>query len=92
MVLSDYLNGPTYRRRVQVLESQMAELQERYAQMQALAKKYGVMEVFEVQTLQRRHDLQCGAWSRCWTKPTTYRPCLRHTALIDTCEAHALSA
>lgn len=49
MALSDYLNGPTYRRRVQDLESQMAELQERYAQLQALAKKYGAMEVLEIQ-------------------------------------------
>ena len=49
MALSDYLNGPTYRRRVQDLESQLAELQERYAQMQALAKKYGAMEVLEIQ-------------------------------------------
>lgn len=49
MALSDYLNGPTYRRRVQDLEIQLAELQERYAQMQALANKYGVMEVLEIQ-------------------------------------------
>ena len=49
MALSDYLNGPKYRRQVQDLESQLAELQERYAQMQALAKKYGAMEVLEVQ-------------------------------------------
>lgn len=49
MALSDYLNGPKYRRQVQDLESQLAELQERYAQMQALAKKYGAMEVLEIQ-------------------------------------------
>ena len=49
MALSDYLNGPTHRRRVQDLESQMAELQERYAQMQALATKYGAMEALEIQ-------------------------------------------
>ena len=49
MALSDYLNGPTYRRQVQDLQSQLAELQERYAQMQALAKKYGAMEALEIQ-------------------------------------------
>lgn len=49
MALSDYLNGPMYRRRMQDLESHLAELQERYAQMQALAKKYGAMEVLEIQ-------------------------------------------
>ena len=49
MALSDYLNGPKYRRQVQDLESQLAELHERYAQMQALAKKYGAMEVLEIQ-------------------------------------------
>jgi DNA repair exonuclease SbcCD ATPase subunit len=49
MALSDYLNGPTYRRQVQDLESQLAQLQDRYAQMQALVKKYGAMEVLEIQ-------------------------------------------
>ncbi|MGB4781102.1 DUF4041 domain-containing protein, partial [Candidatus Methylomirabilis sp.] len=48
MALSDYLNGPTYRKRVQDLELQLADLQECYAQMQSLAEKYGVMEVLEV--------------------------------------------
>jgi len=48
MALSDYLNGPTYRKRVKDLELQLADLQERYAQMQSLAEKYGVMEVLEV--------------------------------------------
>jgi hypothetical protein len=49
MALSDYLNGPTYRRRVQDLESQLADIQKRYAEMQALAKKYGAMDVLEIQ-------------------------------------------
>lgn len=51
MALSDYLNGPKYRRRLQESESQLAELQERYAQLQALAKKYGAMEALEIQKL-----------------------------------------
>lgn len=48
MALSDYLNGPTHKRQAQDLGRQLAELQERYAQVQALAKKYGAMEVVEV--------------------------------------------
>lgn len=49
MALSDYLNGPTHKRQAQNLERQLAELQERYTQLQALAKKYGAMGVAEVQ-------------------------------------------
>lgn len=49
MILSDYLNGPTHRRRVHELESQLAELQKHYAQMQAIVKKYGAMEAIEIQ-------------------------------------------
>ncbi len=56
MALSDFLNGPTYRRRVLDLESQLAELQERYAQMQALAKKYGAMEALEIQRQTEREN------------------------------------
>ena len=49
MALSDYLNGPAHKRQAQDLERQLAELQERYNQLQALAKKYGAMGVAEVQ-------------------------------------------
>ncbi|MBS3949171.1 MAG: DUF4041 domain-containing protein, partial [Peptococcaceae bacterium] len=48
MALSDYLNGPTHRQRAQDLERQLAELQERYAQLAALAKKYGAMDALEI--------------------------------------------
>jgi len=51
MALSDYLNGPRYRRQLQDSEKQVAELQWRYAEMQALVKKYGAMETLEVQKL-----------------------------------------
>lgn len=61
MALSDYLNGPTYRRRMQDLESQLAELQEHYAQMQALAKKYGVMEALEIQRHIEQENANLGA-------------------------------
>jgi uncharacterized protein YlxW (UPF0749 family) len=49
MALMDYLKGPTYRERTVELKAQLSQLQERYAQLQALAKKYGAMEVAEVQ-------------------------------------------
>lgn len=49
MALSDYLNGPTYRRQMQDLQGQLAQLQERYVQMQTIAKKYGAMEILEIQ-------------------------------------------
>lgn len=51
MALMDYLNGPKHQQRVIQLEAELATLQERYAQLQALAKKYGAMEVTELQGL-----------------------------------------
>lgn len=64
MALSDYLNGPTYRQRTQDLERQLAELQERYAQLQALAKKYGAMEVLAVQRHIEQENAKLGAVQR----------------------------
>lgn len=61
MALSDYLNGPTHKRQAQELERQLAELQERYAQMQALAKKYGAMDVAELQKLIERENAALAA-------------------------------
>lgn len=49
MAITDYFKGPEYRQRTIELETQLSQLQERYAQLQALAKKYGAMEVAEVQ-------------------------------------------
>lgn len=49
MALSDYLNGPAHKRQAQDLERKLSELQDRYAQMQALAKKYGAMDALEAQ-------------------------------------------
>ena len=51
MALSDYFNGPANRKRVQELESQLADFQERYAQIEVLAKKLGAMELLESQRL-----------------------------------------
>lgn len=49
MALSDYLNGPTYRKRAEDLERQFADLQKSQAQMQALVEQYGAMEILEIQ-------------------------------------------
>jgi hypothetical protein len=51
MALSDYLSGPTYKRHAQELERQLAETQKRYAQLHAVAKKFGAMDVIEVERL-----------------------------------------
>lgn len=51
MALSDYLNGPTHKKHAQDLEGQLSELQGSYAQLQAVAKKYGALEILEI----RRH-------------------------------------
>lgn len=51
MALSDYLSGPAHKRHAQDLERQLAELQKRYAQLHAAAKKFGAMDVIEVERL-----------------------------------------
>lgn len=51
MALGDYLNGPKYRQQARDLERQLAELQQRYGQIQALAEKFGAMEPLQVQDL-----------------------------------------
>lgn len=57
MALSDYLNGPKYRQQLQHAEKEVAELQGRYAQIQALVENYGAMEALEVQKLiEQEHD------------------------------------
>lgn len=61
MALSDYLNGPKHRQRVQELESQLGELQERYGQMQALAKKFGAMQALELQDLLSQENAKLDA-------------------------------
>lgn len=58
MALSDYLKGPRHRARAQQLEAELATvsqakatLEARYEKLQELAKKYGAMEMAEVQQL-----------------------------------------
>ncbi len=58
MGLKDYLQGPKYKDQVSTLEGELrlvtgrlAELQERYEKLKALAMKYGAMDMAEVQQL-----------------------------------------
>lgn len=51
MSLSDYWNGPAHRQRADDLDIQLTDLQARYAQLQALNRKIGAMDVLEVQAL-----------------------------------------
>jgi hypothetical protein len=61
MALMDYFKGPTYRQRTVELEAQLSQLQARYGQLQTLAKKYGAMEVAEVQQLIEQETARLGA-------------------------------
>ena len=49
MALADYLKGPQHKARSLQLEGEVTQLRQRYALLQDLAKKYGALEVQEVQ-------------------------------------------
>jgi hypothetical protein len=51
MPFSDYWNGPAHRQRADDLDTQLTDLQARYAELQVLTKKIGGMDVLEVQRL-----------------------------------------
>lgn len=51
MPFSDYWNGPAHRQRADDLDTQLTDLQARYAELQVLTKKIGAMDVLEVQRL-----------------------------------------
>ncbi|PAU62465.1 DUF4041 domain-containing protein [Pseudomonas indica] len=51
MPISDYWNGPAHRQRADDLDAQLTDLQARYAQLQALNRKIGAMDVLDVQRL-----------------------------------------
>ena len=51
MPLSDYWNGPAHRQRADDLDIQLTDLQARYAQLQALNRKIGAMDVLELRAL-----------------------------------------
>ena len=61
MALVDYLRGPEYKTQAQDLERQLLDLQHRYAQMESLAKKYGAMDVQDVQQQVEREMQALGA-------------------------------
>ncbi len=49
MALADYLKGPEHKARSMQLEGELSQLRQRYGLLQELAKKYGALEVQEVQ-------------------------------------------
>lgn len=51
MSFSDYWKGPAHRQRADDLDIQLADLQGRYAQLQAINRKIGAMDVLDVQRL-----------------------------------------
>jgi hypothetical protein len=51
MALSDYLNGPKYRKRLDELESELVDSRQRHEEMQALVKRLGAMEAVGIQAL-----------------------------------------
>lgn len=68
MAFSDYLKGPSHKREAEDLKRQredlhrqLNELQDRYGQMQALAKKYGAMEVQDVRRLVEQEQVSLEA-------------------------------
>jgi hypothetical protein len=54
MSLGDYLRGPAYRKRVEELEAEVSRLQQRDANLVAIAKKFGAMKIQELQRLAAR--------------------------------------
>lgn len=61
MSLTDYLKGPAHRRRVIELEAELGDIRKRFEEMRTLAKKYGAMEVLEVQQLIEQEHVKLGA-------------------------------
>lgn len=58
MSLMDYLKGPAHRRRAIELEAELGDIRKRYEEMRTLAKKYGAMEVLEVQHLIEQENVK----------------------------------
>jgi hypothetical protein len=60
MALVDYLKGPEHKARSVQLEGDLSQLQQRYAMLQELAKKYGALEVqaVQLQIQEERRTLQ----------------------------------
>jgi len=61
MALSDYLKGPTHLRRAQELERQLTDLQDRYVQVEALARQYGAMDALEIQDQMEQENAKLAA-------------------------------
>ena len=56
MMISDYFKGPSYKREAEDLKRQLDELHGHYANIYALAEKYGAMEVEDVRRLVDREQ------------------------------------
>jgi len=61
MALSDYLKGPAHLRRAQELERQLTDLQDRYVQVEALAKQYGAMGALQIQDQMEQENAKLAA-------------------------------
>lgn len=61
MLFRDYWNGPANRQRADDLDAQLTKLQARYAQLEALNRKIGAMDVLDVQRLNEQEKAKLAA-------------------------------
>lgn len=61
MSISDYWNGPAHRQRADDLDRKLTDVQARYVELQALVRKIGAMDAFEVQQLIEQEKLKLTA-------------------------------
>ncbi|MHB0850625.1 DUF4041 domain-containing protein [Pseudomonas lopnurensis] len=61
MLFRDYWNGPANRQRADDLDAQLTKLQARYAQLEALNRKIGAMDVLDVQRLTEQEKAKLAA-------------------------------
>lgn len=61
MSFSDYWNGPAHRQRADDLDRKLTDVQARHVELQALVRKIGAMDAFEVQQLIEQEKLKLAA-------------------------------
>ncbi|MCQ4313311.1 DUF4041 domain-containing protein [Pseudomonas stutzeri] len=61
MLFRDYWNGPANRQRADDLDAQLTKLQARHAQLEALNRKIGAMDVLDVQRLTEQEKAKLAA-------------------------------
>ncbi|HCF7008360.1 TPA: DUF4041 domain-containing protein [Pseudomonas aeruginosa] len=64
MSFSDYWNGPAHRQRADDLDRKLTDVQAQYVELQALVRKLGAMDAFEVQQLIEQEKLKLAAVRR----------------------------